>query len=247
MHYYQFNIGDYARDTGHLSVLEHGIYRLLLDWVYLNEKPITTEQAIRVSRGNPTETHSVLSEFFSQESDGWVHKRAQAEVALYHAKSAINRQNGQKGGRPKPTNNPVGSQTDAKHNPNQEPVTNNQEPVTKSKAATATRLPADWKPTPADLDFCKTSRPDLNPFDVADGFVDYWIAQPGAKGRKADWPATWRNWIRNQRQSKANAPPYESAKDRSRRETIEGLTGMKRNEQPNQHERDITGIASIVD
>lgn len=28
-------------------------------------------------------------------------------------------------------------------------------------------------------------------------FVDYWCAQPGAKGRKVDWPATWRNWIRH--------------------------------------------------
>src|SRR5205814_92454 len=27
-------------------------------------------------------------------------------------------------------------------------------------------------------------------------FRDYWIALPGAKGLKADWPATWRNWIR---------------------------------------------------
>lgn len=70
----------------------------------------------------------------------------------------------------------------------------------KSKSASATRLPADWKPSTDDLSFCKTKRPDLNPYDVADGFVDYWIAQPGAKGRKTDWPATWRNWIRNQRQ-----------------------------------------------
>ena len=27
-------------------------------------------------------------------------------------------------------------------------------------------------------------------------FADYWRAQPGAKGRKANWKATWRNWIR---------------------------------------------------
>ena len=29
-----------------------------------------------------------------------------------------------------------------------------------------------------------------------DKFKDYWISQPGAKGVKADWQATWRNWIR---------------------------------------------------
>lgn len=126
MHYYQHNIGDYARDTGHLSVIEHGVYRLLLDWCYLNEKPITTEQATRIARGYQLETQSVLSEFFQLESDGWTHKRVIKEIADYRVKAEKNRQNGSKGGRPKPNNNPVGSQTDAKHNPNQEPITNNQ-------------------------------------------------------------------------------------------------------------------------
>lgn len=27
-------------------------------------------------------------------------------------------------------------------------------------------------------------------------FRDYWSAQPGQKGVKTDWPATWRNWAR---------------------------------------------------
>lgn len=73
------------------------------------------------------------------------------------------------------------------------------------QSATATRLPADWKPGEAETDFCKTTRPDLDVTAVADGFRDYWIAQPAAKGRKADWPATWRNWVRNQRASTAGA------------------------------------------
>jgi uncharacterized protein YdaU (DUF1376 family) len=140
MHYYQHNIGDYARDTGHLTVLEHGIYRLLLDWCYLNEKPITTEQAIRVSRGNPKETQSVLSEFFLMENDGWIHKRVQKEVLAYHEKVNINRKNGAKGGRPKPNDNPVGSQSGSEINPNQEPLTNNHKPITNIKPIRANAL-----------------------------------------------------------------------------------------------------------
>lgn len=27
-------------------------------------------------------------------------------------------------------------------------------------------------------------------------FLDYWTAQPGQRGVKLDWPATWRNWVR---------------------------------------------------
>lgn len=39
--------------------------------------------------------------------------------------------------------------------------------------------------------------------DEAAKFVDYWRAQPGQKGVKTDWPATWRNWVRNAAQRKA--------------------------------------------
>jgi hypothetical protein len=33
---------------------------------------------------------------------------------------------------------------------------------------------------------------------VAERFRDYWLAVPGARGRKADWGATWRNWCRRE-------------------------------------------------
>lgn len=65
--------------------------------------------------------------------------------------------------------------------------------------ATASRLPADWSASADDIEFCKAERPDLVPAQTEQRFRDYWIAQPGVKGRKADWPATWRNWVRNER------------------------------------------------
>lgn len=33
-------------------------------------------------------------------------------------------------------------------------------------------------------------------FRTWDTFRDYWVAQPGSKGTKLDWFATWRNWVR---------------------------------------------------
>lgn len=101
MHYYARHIGNYARDTGHLSALEHGVYALLLDWYYLNEKPLSFEQAVRVSRGNPVETQSVLSEFFKKTEQGWIHSYADREIEKYHSQAEKNRNNGKKGGRPK--------------------------------------------------------------------------------------------------------------------------------------------------
>jgi hypothetical protein len=62
------------------------------------------------------------------------------------------------------------------------------------------RLPGDWQPTIEDIGFCEIHRPDLDPGEVADTFRDYWISAPGQKGVKLEWAATWRNWVRSQRQ-----------------------------------------------
>lgn len=103
----------------------------------------------------------------------------------------------------------------------------------KSKAeASATRLPADWEPSEGDVAFCRDERPDLMPAQVASQFRDYWVAQPGAKGRKLDWPATWRNWVRNQRAT--TGPRQVHSYHDERAETIAALTGRNRHH----HEHD---------
>ena len=40
------------------------------------------------------------------------------------------------------------------------------------------------------------TRPDLSIDATVASFRDYWVAMPGAKGTKLDWPATFRNWVR---------------------------------------------------
>lgn len=71
-------------------------------------------------------------------------------------------------------------------------------------AERGSRLPDDWQPTEADIGFCRTKRPDLDPAEVAEKFRDHWHGQPGAKGRKADWSATWRNWVRGEKPGRAS-------------------------------------------
>lgn len=58
-------------------------------------------------------------------------------------------------------------------------------------------LPDDWRA------FARTERPDLDAGRQFQIFADYWRAQPGQKGVKVDWTATWRNWIRRESQSRA--------------------------------------------
>ena len=133
MHYYQFNIGDYRKDTVHLSRLEHSIYRDLIDWYYLDEKPIPKEtQSVSrrlrlVSQEEQNALLAVLEDFFICSEDGWKHKRIDQEIQGYHGMCETNRTNGSKGGRPK--KNPLGSDSQPTRNPNQEPITNNQEPI----------------------------------------------------------------------------------------------------------------------
>ena len=78
--------------------------------------------------------------------------------------------------------------------------------VSEPKAKNGTRLPADWT-LPADwAAWAKTERQDLNPAEVADRFADHWRAKPGKDGRKLDWLATWRNWVRGERAGPAKPP-----------------------------------------
>ena len=68
MNYYERHLGDYAKETTHLSILEHGAYCLLLDRYFITEHGIPQGQEFRVSRAHTKEERSaiesVLSEFF---------------------------------------------------------------------------------------------------------------------------------------------------------------------------------------
>jgi len=93
MHYYQRNIGDYRRKTGHLSLLEHGIYSLLLDTYYLTEQPLSADrrELARLHMIRTTEElvalDNVLCDFFTQTPDGFVQPRAEQELVKIYGKS----------------------------------------------------------------------------------------------------------------------------------------------------------------
>ena len=62
-----------------------------------------------------------------------------------------------------------------------------------------TRLPDDWT-LPDDWGaWAKSARPELDITLLRDKFRDYWCGVPGSRGRKADWQATWRNFVRSER------------------------------------------------
>ncbi len=210
MHYYSFHVSDYIHDTAHLSAYEDLAFRRLLDLYYTSEKPIpnkTQEVSRRIRMTDQIDAvQTVLEEFFmfDTENDCWFHKRCDKAIADYQAKAERNREVGKLGGRPKsnPDANPKETQVVSKDNPNQEPITNNHKPIVKqnkgSRLSPDFMFPIEW------AEFCVQKRPELITFEVWEKFRDYWISQPGQKGVKLDWFATWRNWVRNTNAPKLN-------------------------------------------
>ena len=93
IYYYQFNIGDYRKDTAHLSLLEHGIYRQLIDTYY------TKEGKLEADMDNLMRTHSirnadevrafenVIKDFFVEQDGMLTHRGCDKVIAEIYEKS----------------------------------------------------------------------------------------------------------------------------------------------------------------
>ena len=119
MNFYKRHIGDYIKDAGHLTLLEHGVYTRLLDVYYTREAGIPQDKAARLigarSKDELQALANVLEEFFTLADGIWTQGRCEEEIGNASDKAAKNRENGAKGGRPKksvpdsqPTENPNG-------------------------------------------------------------------------------------------------------------------------------------------
>jgi uncharacterized protein YdaU (DUF1376 family) len=126
MHYYQFNIGDYASHTRHLTDLEDLAYRRLLDAYYLQERPLNvgvTSVARQINMRNHEEAvKAVLEEFFELTEAGWIHRRADREIEHYRGKVEQARNAGKASAQRRSN----ARSTDVQPTNNQEPITNNQ-------------------------------------------------------------------------------------------------------------------------
>ena len=93
MHYYQFNIGDYRRDTSHLSLLEHGVYRSLIDSYYMAEHGLIADDAQLMrthSIRNADEQQAyknVISDFFTQAEGVYKHTGCDKQLTKILIKS----------------------------------------------------------------------------------------------------------------------------------------------------------------
>lgn len=142
MNYYKHNIGDYRRDTAHLSLIEHGIYRQMLDQYYLDEKPLIADKeklmrSLCVRNADELRAaENVLNDFFKLTKKGYEHIRCERELEAIYAKSEKARQSAKsrwsdKNQQVKEDDNANASETHTKRNANgMLPTTHNPLPTT---------------------------------------------------------------------------------------------------------------------
>jgi uncharacterized protein YdaU (DUF1376 family) len=157
VNYYERHLGDYAKDTAHLSMLEHGAYSLLLDRYYSTEQGIPEDQTHRVARARSKEERAavdaVLQEFFVLVNGVWINNRTEEEIEKARLRIETARQNGKGGGRPKvkPNGNRnetqqkpggllTGSETETQEKAHHTPDTIHQTPERKDRGADAPAL-----------------------------------------------------------------------------------------------------------
>lgn len=129
MNFVKLYIGDYMRDTGTLSVAEHGAYMLMLLHHYATEAPLPKGQELyrlvrAVSKAEREAVDAVVGKFWTDNGQGLVNNRAGQEIERAAHQRAVNQEVGKRGGRrkrtesetesvsePEPIKNPNHSQT----------------------------------------------------------------------------------------------------------------------------------------
>jgi len=203
MHYYKRNIGDYAKKTGRLTMLQHGAYTLLIDSCYDREAFPTLDEAIEwtwaSTEAEVEAVKFVLSRFFKLDKDGcYVQDRVLEELLNYHKNADTNKRIADEREAKRKESRTKREPSVDEPPPNHKPLTINQEPI--KERTRGSRLSADWVLPKEWADWAKQERPDLDLQSVGEQFRDYWSAKAGSGATKLDWQATWRNWVRNQKQ-----------------------------------------------
>lgn len=217
MNYYQHHIGDYCKSTVHLTLLEHGVYRRLLDTYYDAESALSvnSDEIYRKICARTDEekraTDTVLNEFFTKTDQGWQHDRCNAEIDTYREKSDKARNSARarwtdaNAMRTHSERNAKAMPTQCEGNANQEPITNNQEPITINQEPESNEEDDFFSPAPVKR-FRKPTMEEVEDYarlvgaTRSDGQVmwDHWEAGGWKRGNQEIkcWKAAFRSWKR---------------------------------------------------
>ena len=115
----------------------------------------------------------------------------------------------------------------------------------KASKARGARLPDGWQPDQALADWTRTNAPAAANAVEVERFRDYWTAQPGSKGRKTDWDATWRNWARRC-QEQAHQPTRGPAPRSTTSDRVNGWLALAESLDPNHQPNQTAGQPALI-
>ena len=206
MNFYQRHIGDYLKDTAHLSLLEHGIYTRLLDVYYTRESGIPDDQAARLigARGSEIKAlKTVLNEYFTLIDGLWVQSRCDREIESYRDKSNKARRSASARWDKEQTHNErnANASTEEMRTHSECNAPNNHDPVTSNQYPEEQKREVD-KPPPRPK-FCKPTIPELRAYCESIGasinpvtFFNHYetVGWKVGKNPMRDWKAAVRGW-----------------------------------------------------
>lgn len=97
MNFYKHYIGDFQRDTGHMSLTQRGAYLCLMHHYYATEKPLPNDHAAlcriagAIDKAERDAVRVVMG-MFEAVASGLMHKRIEAELAKAGARADTNRE-----------------------------------------------------------------------------------------------------------------------------------------------------------
>ncbi len=194
MNYYERHIGDYLKDTAHLSLLEHGIYGRLLDVYYTREGPLPAGQVERLigvrSKEERAALSAVLAEFFKADGETLAHSRCDREIARYQDKQAKAKRSAEARWNERTAHterNANAMRTHSEGNALQTPVTSNQTPVTIKREEDSGSAQAQTPPPPYRGE---ANEADIHPKAKVILATDWELPEPwGVDAENLGWPA----------------------------------------------------------
>ena len=240
MHYYQFNIGDYASHTSRLSIYEDIAYRRLLDLYYLTERPLNgclKDVAREIGMMDSlSDVEYVLKKFFIEDGGMWRNNRCDLEIKAYQNKRESASKAGKASAKARQSKGSEQSSndsetdvdensTDVQPNNNHKPITNNQEQEQEQKKKKATKKFV--KPSVDEINtYCRERKNSIN----AEQFFAHYESNGWKVGKNPmkNWKAaviTWEKRSQNNGQSQQGnrnrTEQFNSELDRLAKEAID--------------------------
>lgn len=215
--FFQFYPSDWLAGTRGLTAAETGVYITLIAMMYEAEAPIPNDakRLARLCGSNPAafkkavsglvETGKIIEDergFFNRRVEIEIEKRSEKRAAASASANARWEKDKQNQATPDATASNSQCDRNANQKPEPEPEKKTPNGVSSKRGA---RLPDDWTP---DEVFARQEGLSASACArEADKFRDYWRGQPGQRGVKTDWTATWRNWVRKAASDRSVSQP----------------------------------------